>query len=106
MLGRQNGIYDEPRQVLGSIPGLELLEVEDFCRRLSVCCGAGSGGLWMEWEKSERIAEVRLNQLIGTGADVIAVACPYCLQMIEETAKSSGVETPVMDITEILIQSL
>jgi Fe-S oxidoreductase len=106
VLGRQNGIYDEPRKVLGSIPGLELLEVEDFCRNLSVCCGAGSGGLWMEWEKSERIAEVRLNQLIGTGADVIAVACPYCLQMIEETAKSSGVETPVMDITEILIQSL
>ena len=106
VLGRQNGIYDEPRRVLDSIPGLELLEVEDFCRSLSVCCGAGSGGLWMEWEKSERIAEVRLNQLIGTGADVIAVACPYCLQMLEETAKSMKIETPVMDITEILIESL
>jgi Fe-S oxidoreductase len=106
VLGRQNGIYDEPRRVLTSIPGLELLEVEEFSRQLSVCCGAGSGGLWMEWEKSERIAEVRLNQLTGTGADVIAVACPYCLQMIEETAKSMKIETPVMDITEILIQAL
>jgi len=106
MLGRQNDIYEEPRRVLRSIPGLELLEVEDFCRNLSVCCGAGSGGLWMEWDKTERIAEVRLNQLIGTGADVIAVACPYCLQMIEETAKSMSVDTPVMDITEILIESL
>jgi Fe-S oxidoreductase len=106
LLGRRNEIYDEPRQVLRSIPGLELLEVEDFCRQLSVCCGAGSGGLWMEWEKTERIAEVRLNQLIGTGADVIAVACPYCLQMIEETAKSMKIETPVMDITEILAQTL
>jgi len=106
VLGRQNRIYDEPRQVLKSIPGLELLEVEDFSRSLSVCCGAGSGGLWMEWEKSERIAEVRLNQLIGTGADVIAVACPYCLQMLEETAKSMKIETPVMDITEILTESL
>jgi Fe-S oxidoreductase len=106
VLGRQNGIYEEPRRVLKSIPGLELLEVEDFCRNLSVCCGAGSGGLWMEWEKSERIAEVRLNQLIGTGAEVIAVACPYCLQMLEETAKSMKIETPIMDITEILIQSL
>jgi Fe-S oxidoreductase len=106
VLGRQNGIYEEPRRVLAGIPGLELLEVEDFCRSLSVCCGAGSGGLWMEWEKTERIAEVRLNQLVATGADVIAVACPYCLQMIEETAKSMKIETPVMDITEILIQSL
>ncbi len=106
VLGRQNDVYEEPRRVLDNIPGLELLEVEDFCRNLSLCCGAGSGGLWMEWDKTERIAEVRLNQLVGTGADVIAVACPYCLQMIEETAKSMKVETPVMDITEILIQAL
>jgi Fe-S oxidoreductase len=106
ILGRQNGIYEEPRQVLGSIPGLELLEVEDFNRALSVCCGAGSGALWMEWEKSERIAGVRIEQLVGTGADVIAVACPYCLQMLEETAKSMGQDIPVMDITEILAESL
>jgi Fe-S oxidoreductase len=106
VLGRQSGIYDEPRRVLESIPGLEVLEVEDFCRSLSVCCGAGSGGLWMEWDKTERIAEVRLNQLVGTGADVIAVACPYCLQMIEETAKSMEIEIPVRDITEILADAL
>lgn len=106
ILGRQNEIYEEPRRILRSIPGLELLEVEDFSRNLSVCCGAGSGGLWMEWEKTERIAGVRVNQLIGTGADVIATACPYCLQMIEETAKSMKIDTPVMDITEILIASI
>jgi len=106
VLGRQNNIYEEPREVLRSIPGLELLEVEDFNRGLSVCCGAGSGGLWMEWEKTERIASVRIEQLIGTGADVIAVACPYCLQMLEETIKSMGQEIPVMDISEILLESL
>jgi Fe-S oxidoreductase len=106
VLGRQNGIYDEPRQVLRSVPGLDLLEVEDFCRNLSVCCGAGSGGLWMEWEKTERIAAVRVKQLADTGADVIAVACPYCLQMIEETAKSMQIDIPVMDITEILLEAL
>jgi Fe-S oxidoreductase len=104
-LGRQNGIYEEPRNVLSSIPGLDLVEVEDFNRRLSVCCGAGSGGLWMEWDKDERIAGVRMKQLIDTGADVIAVACPYCLQMLEETAKSIGHDIPVMDIAEILAQS-
>jgi len=106
ILGRQNNIYEEPREVLKSIPGLELLEVEDFNRGLSVCCGAGSGALWMEWEKSERIADVRIEQLIGTGADIIAVACPYCLQMLEETTKSMGQEIPVMDISEILAESL
>lgn len=104
-LGRQNDIYEAPRIVLSSIPGLDLLEVKDFSRRFSVCCGAGSGGLWMEWEKDERIAAVRIKQLTGTGADVIAVACPYCLQMLEETAKSMGQDIPVMDIAEILAAS-
>jgi Fe-S oxidoreductase len=104
-LGRQSDIYEEPRSVLKSIPGLQLLEVENFNRGLSVCCGAGSGGLWMEWEKDERIGNVRIQQLIDTGADVIAVACPYCLQMIEETAKSMQLEIPVMDISELLAQS-
>ncbi len=102
VLGRQNKIYDEPRELLRAVPGLELIEVEDFNRSLSVCCGAGSGGLWMEWDKEERIATVRAKQLISTGADVIAVACPYCLQMIEETKKSLGSQILVMDIAEIL----
>jgi Fe-S oxidoreductase len=105
-LGRQSGIYEEPRRVLASIPGLELLEVPDFNREFSVCCGAGSGGLWTEWDKDERIAAVRMEQLVGTGARVIAVACPYCQQMLEETAKSLGTEVEVMDVVEILAASL
>ena len=105
-LGRQNGIYDEPREVLNSIPGLELLEVPNFNREFSVCCGAGSGALWTEWEKDERIVAVRLEQLTATGADVIAVACPYCQQMLEETVKSMGMEIKVMDVAEILAASL
>jgi Fe-S oxidoreductase len=106
VLGRQNDIYEEPREVLRSVPDLELLEVEDFKRSLSLCCGAGSGGLWMEWEKDERMASIRAQQLMDTGADVIAVACPYCLQMLEETVKSMGSDIPVMDITEILAETL
>ena len=105
-LGRKNGIYEEPRNILQSIPGLELVEVEEFNRNLSVCCGAGSGGLWMEWDKEERIANVRLKQLIDTGADIIAVACPYCLQMFEETLKSMNSEIEVLDVTEILYKSI
>lgn len=105
-LGRKNEIYEEPRNILQSIPGLELVEVEEFNRNLSVCCGAGSGGLWMEWDKDERIVNVRLKQLIETGADVIAVACPYCRQMFEETLKSMNSEIEVMDVTEILYESM
>jgi Fe-S oxidoreductase len=105
-LGRQNDIYDEPRNVLKSIPGLQLLEVPIFNRENSVCCGAGSGGLWTETETEERIADVRLKQLIETGADIIAVACPYCLQMFEETLKSTDSDIEVKDVSELLFSSL
>ncbi|UCD19636.1 MAG: (Fe-S)-binding protein [candidate division WOR-3 bacterium] len=105
-LGRQSGIYEAPRNILKSIPGLELLEVEDFSRNLSLCCGAGSGALWIDWEKGERMADIRIKQLLDTGAEIIAVACPYCLQMFEETLKAMGVDVPVMDISEILYDSI
>ncbi|UCG30187.1 MAG: (Fe-S)-binding protein [candidate division WOR-3 bacterium] len=105
-LGRQSGIYDAPRNILGSIPDLELLEVEDFSRNLSLCCGAGSGALWIDWPKGERMADIRIKQLVDTGADVIAVACPYCLQMFEETVKAMNLNVQVMDVSEILFESL
>lgn len=105
-LGRQNGIYEEPREILKSIPGLKLVEVPFFNRKNSVCCGAGSMGLWREYEDGERIVNVRLKQLLDTGAEVIAVACPYCLQMFEETMKSMNVDVQVMDIAEILYESI
>jgi len=105
-LGRQMGVYEEPREVLKNIPGLQLLEVPTFNRKYSVCCGGGTMGLWREWESDERIANVRLPQLLKTGAEVIAVACPYCLQMFEETLKSMNSELPVMDVAEIFYESL
>jgi len=105
-LGRQSGIYEEPRNILKSIPDLNLLEVEDFSRNLSLCCGAGSGGLWIDWPKGERMADIRIKQLTDTGADTIAVACPYCLQMFEETVKEMNLDIAVMDISEILYESV
>jgi len=105
-LGRQNGIYEEPRNILRSIPGLELVEVEDFSRNLSLCCGAGSGGLFMDWPVGERMVDIRLKQLLDTGADVIAVACPYCLNMFEETVKEMSLDITVMDVSEILCESI
>lgn len=101
-LGRQMSVYDEPRAVLQSIPGLKLVEVPVFNRDFSVCCGAGSMGLWRDWPQDERLATLRAKQILGTGADIVAVACPYCLQMFEETMKSMNAEIEVMDIAEIL----
>ena len=105
-LGRQLGIYEEPRGLLRSVPGLELVEIPVFNRKYSICCGGGSAGVWYDWPKDERLADFRIKQVINTGAQVLAVACPYCLQMFEETIKSIGVEMEVMDIAEILHQSL
>ncbi len=105
-LGRQSGIYDAPRNILKGIPELKLLEVEDFSREFSLCCGAGSGALWIDWPKGERMADIRVKQLVDTGAEVIAVACPYCLQMFEETVKAMNVDIAVMDVSEILFESI
>lgn len=105
-LGRQSGIYDPPRNILKSIPGLELLEVEDFSRNLSLCCGAGSGALWIDWPKGERMADIRVKQLVDTGAEIIAVACPYCLQMFEETVKAMNLDIEVQDVSELLYESM
>lgn len=105
-LGRQTGVYEEPRRVLASVPGLVLKEVPTFNRQYSVCCGGGAMGLWREWSHDERLAVVRLRQLIATGAEVIAVACPYCLQMFEETLKSMDTQVAVMDVAEIMCAAL
>ncbi len=105
-LGRQNGIYEEPREILRSIPGLELVEIEEFNRDQGVCCGGGGGGLWLDWPKGERLADVRIRQAADTGAEILAVACPYCLSMFEDSVKTSGIEMQVLDVVELLAQSL
>jgi Fe-S oxidoreductase len=105
-LGRQNNIYEEPRTVLKAIPGLELLEFTNFNRQDSICCGAGSGGLWLDWEKNERLANIRINQAIEAQADIIAVACPYCMIMFEDSIKTLGASLEVKEISELLAESL
>ena len=102
-LGRHNGIYDEPREVLKRIPGLELCELAES-RENSLCCGMGGGRIWMETPKSERCSDIRLEQAIGVGAEVLATACPYCITQFEDsrlTLKDSEA-IQIMDITEIL----
>ncbi len=102
-LGRHNGIYDEPRNVLQKIPALELIEMEDSMDD-SLCCGGGGGRIWMDTPKSERFSDIRLEQALKVGADVIVTSCPYCIANFEDSLLLSkdSVAIEVKDITEII----
>ncbi len=102
-LGRHNGIFDEPRGVLKKIPGLELKEMPES-RENSLCCGMGGGRIWMETPKSERFSNLRLDQAIGVGAEVLVTSCPYCITNFEDSKLVMNYDDviQVKDITEIL----
>ena len=106
-LGRHNGIYDEPREVLKKVPGLELKELPDS-RVDSLCCGGGGGRVWMETVKGERFGDLRVEQAIAVGAEVLVTACPYCITMFEDSRITIGAteKIEIKDITEIIQESL
>jgi Fe-S oxidoreductase len=106
-LGRHNGIYDEPRGVLEKVPGLELSEMPD-CRVDSLCCGGGGGRVWMETQKGERFSDLRIEQAMGVGAEVLVTACPYCITMFEDSRITLDVteKIEIKDITEIIAESV
>ncbi|MBI2832339.1 MAG: (Fe-S)-binding protein [Chloroflexi bacterium] len=104
-LGRYNDIYDSPRDVLKRMPGVKLVEM-DKSREKGFCCGAGGGHMWLEEKVGRRINEIRTEQAMETGAQVIATACPYCLQMFQDGIKTKGAEETLrnMDIAELLAE--
>ncbi|MBW2703838.1 MAG: (Fe-S)-binding protein [Deltaproteobacteria bacterium] len=106
-LGRHNDIYEEPRQVLQSIPGLNLVEMGRN-REESVCCGGGGAQIFMERDLDERFANLRVQEALETGADTLVTACPYCNSMFRDSIKSLQVDDRlrVMDIAELLLESL
>ena len=103
-LARYNGVVAAPRDVLGAIPGLELAEMELHGRQ-SFCCGAGGGRMWMEESRGTRINAERARQALATGAEAVAVGCPFCMTMLgdglaADPANEAGVTT--LDLAEIL----
>ena len=106
-LGRHNDIYEPPRQILNNISQSRLLEMERSGRN-GFCCGGGGGRYWMEERIGQRISEMRIEHVIETGADVVATACPYCLQMFEDAIKAKEVEESLktLDIAELLAAQL
>ena len=106
-MGRHNGIYDEPREVLKSVPGLDLIEMPES-RVDSLCCGGGGGRIWMETLKGERFSDFRLEQAIAVGAEVLVTSCPYCIANFEDSRSTIGVADNIVikDITEIIQEAI
>jgi Fe-S oxidoreductase len=107
-LGRQNQIYDEPRAILQSIPGITFVEL-DRSRERSLCCEGGGGRMWIEaHEAKERTATIRVQDALERGAEILATACPFCILTLEDAVKSTGVEDriKVCDIMELVTQAL
>jgi Fe-S oxidoreductase len=110
-LGRHNRVFSPPREILGSVPGVRFTEMPRN-RETSFCCGAGGARMWMEESIGTRINETRTDEALGTGAEVVAAACPYCIVMLTDgvsTRKQQGKAAEgvrVTDVSELLLRSV
>ena len=103
-LGRYNGVYQEPRQILQSIPQANLVEMART-RNKAFCCGGGGGHMWIEEQSgTTKINQMRLDDALETGAEQVVTACPYCLQMFEEGIDHKGIKgaLKVQDLAEVV----
>ncbi len=106
-LGRYNGVYELPRQILKSIPGIELVEMPRN-RNRSFCCGAGGGNLVREYTGEDRPNNIRAREAASTGAEILAVACPFCMIMLEDGVKTEKLDDKIVvkDIIELVYESV
>jgi Fe-S oxidoreductase len=106
-LGRHNDVYDEPRDLLNKVAGLEMVEMEAHGKN-SLCCGGGGGRIWMDTPQKERFSDIRLKQAKETGAQILTTACPYCITNFEESRLNLEYEDilEIKDITEIISDML
>src|SRR5262249_32948436 len=103
-LGRYNDIYESPREILRRIEGVELVEVAHWNKKRGLCCGAGGTQMSMEEQNNDRVNVARTKQLLATGAETIASACPFCMTMLKDGVKAHNKEDSVknLDVVEVL----
>jgi len=99
-LGRYNGVYDAPRRILESIPGLRLEELPRS-RERGLCCGAGGGRMWMEEKLGSRINQTRMREIADAGTGAVGVSCPFCMVMIGNAKEEIGASTVPFDVLEL-----
>jgi Fe-S oxidoreductase len=106
-LGRHNRIIEEPRSVLSAIPGVEQIEMRR-CKERGFCCGAGGARMWLEENIGKRINMERMDEALGTGADVVSTACPYCMIMLDDAVRANAKEgdVRVLDLSQLVEESL
>jgi Fe-S oxidoreductase len=105
-LGRHSDIYDPPRNILQSIPGLTLIEM-DRNRQESLCCGGGGGRMWSETPIEERFSLLRIEEALECGADILATACPFCVLRFEDILQAKPeLNIKIRDVSELLAESL
>ena len=106
-LGRYNDIFDAPRDILQQIPGVTLKEPERN-RKFGMCCGAGGGRMWMEEDPDKRVNTRRVDQLLETNPDTVAVACPYCMTMVDDGIKAKNMDEKVhaLDVMELVADNM
>jgi Fe-S oxidoreductase/nitrate reductase gamma subunit len=104
-LGRHNDVYMAPRNVIGSLGGIEIVEASRNGTQ-GMCCGAGGGRMWMEESTGKQINIERSQELLRTGATKIAVACPFCYIMIDDGVKAQGVEEDQVKVADISMHIL
>jgi Fe-S oxidoreductase len=106
-LGRYNDIYDAPREIINNLHGAVLVEMEQH-KQAGFCCGGGGGRMWLEEKTGQRINEMRLDQALATRSQIVATACPFCLQMLEDAAgaKEAEASLKIRDIAEIVAGAL
>jgi Fe-S oxidoreductase len=103
-LGRYNSVYLEPRRILQAIPKIKLKEMERS-RDTGFCCGGGGGLMWIEEQPgTTKINQMRLEDVLKTGAETVVTACPYCLQMFEDSIEHKGLKDSlkVRDLIELV----
>jgi Fe-S oxidoreductase/nitrate reductase gamma subunit len=106
-LGRHNGIFEEPREIIRSIPGVRLVEMDHYGAD-SLCCGGGGGRMWQDLSGEVKMGDVRIREAEATGAQILVTACPLCRIMLEDARKAAGLNEilRVMDLNELVLEAM